>query len=122
MAPDVWTDIQSTVESGAFPIEPRPARDMNPADRTRLLDFLRSRWKDERCPLCGHDDWAVQPGMFALRALRDWDAVVERSVREPLAQVEDVVPVVPVVCKSCGNTVLVNAVVANLTKDQGKRG
>lgn len=104
---------------------------MTPADRTKLLDFLQSRWKDQRCPLCGHDEWAVQPRLFALRTLHDRRAVVERSVREPVAPetptedvgpTEDVVPVVPVVCKSCGNTVLVNAVVANMVEDDEKRG
>lgn len=93
---------------------------MNPADQAKLFDFLQSRWKDQRCPMCGRDDWAVQTALFALLALHDKRDALAIPPRKPTVSAEDVVPVVPVVCKHCGNTVLVNAIVAKLVEGDGK--
>lgn len=94
---------------------------MSPIDPAKVVDFLRARWMGRPCPMCGRDDWAVPQGLFALLELQDASTPVERPVPRPVASEAQVVPVVPVVCKNCGNTVLVSAMVAGVIGEDGER-
>lgn len=57
--------------------------------------------------MCEVDDWSVQDKAFEVREFYHGDLVVGRGV---------VIPVIPVVCQNCGNTVLVNAIVAGVVE------
>jgi len=52
--------------------------------------------------MCGVGNWNVQDSMFQL------------SQYNPLILGGPVIPVIPVVCNNCGNTILVNAITAGL--------
>ncbi len=94
---------------------------MSQIDLAKVIDFLQAKWMNRPCPMCGSDGWAVQQGMFALLELRDESTAVGNSLPKPVTSAAQVVPVVPVVCKSCGNTVLISAIVANVIAEEGKR-
>lgn len=72
-------------------------------DSQKLLDFLDQEWKNAKCPLCGNENWNVDTNMVTLIYVTD--GVIQVGGNH--------LPLVPVTCMNCGNTVLVNAVVSN---------
>ena len=54
--------------------------------------------------MCGEASWNVQEQVFQLTAFREGAMVLGGAV----------VPVIPVTCGNCGNTVFVNAIMAGV--------
>ena len=52
--------------------------------------------------MCNHGNWSVQDTVFELRPFHGGSMVIGSG---PL------VPVIPVTCNNCGNTVLLNAII-----------
>jgi len=77
-------------------------------DGRALIDHLAKQWQGKTCPMCGKGPWHVQNSAFELREFSGGDLLVGGPV----------IPVVPIVCASCGNTVLVNAIIAGLVKPE----
>lgn len=75
------------------------------ADTSKVIGYLKERWAGRPCPMCGHAGWSVQDSVFELREFHGGSMVIGSG---PL------IPVVPVTCNNCGNTVLVNAIVAGV--------
>ena len=69
-----------------------------------FVKFLEQKWGTHPCPLCGARQWQIQPSAFELRQYHGRGIFASGAVT----------PVVPVVCGNCGNTVLVNAIVAGV--------
>lgn len=69
----------------------------------RAQAWLNEKWPDEKCPMCGVKNWEVAD-LVELRPYSGTSSFVLGGVH----------PLLPVVCTNCGNTVLVNAVVAGL--------
>lgn len=63
--------------------------------------WLREKWPNPQCPMCFARNWHVAP-TAELRDFTGGDLVLGGPI----------IPVVPVVCTNCGNTVLVNALIA----------
>lgn len=80
---------------------------MKTADTDKMIQFLKDKWQDAHCPLCGMNHWNVTGKYFKLI---EFDA--KRSIFNMSGS--DIIPVVPVTCSNCGNTVFVNAIVAGL--------
>lgn len=76
-----------------------PAIDINQA-----IAFLNAKWGLRPCPMCGTSNWTVQGTPFQLMEFHQGNLVVGGPI----------VPVIPVICVNCGNTVLVNAIIAGL--------
>lgn len=57
--------------------------------------------------MCEHSAWNVPSEMYEIREFHGGNLVVG-----PIP----IVPVLPVTCANCGNTVLVNAIVAGIAK------
>jgi predicted RNA-binding Zn-ribbon protein involved in translation (DUF1610 family) len=74
-------------------------------DVIAFINYLKTKWGATKvCPMCGNTKWNVLESTYEIR---DWDP------RAVLAAGQ-VLPVVPVVCTNCGNTVLVSAVAAGV--------
>ena len=56
--------------------------------------------------MCNSGGFSVQDQAFELRAFNDGNLIVGGPI----------IPVVPVVCTNCGNTILVNAIIAGAVK------
>jgi hypothetical protein len=70
--------------------------------RSRISDHLKRTWKGAACQLCGSSVWELHGYVTLL--LSD----------SPAAATGDTgLPTVAMVCQRCGNTVLMNLVVAN---------
>ncbi len=70
----------------------------------RFIQHLKDRWSGRGCPLCGTSDWQVQDSVFELRQFSGGGLQLGGSI----------IPLVPVICANCGNTVLVNALKAGV--------
>jgi hypothetical protein len=77
------------------------------AERERLRHWLEEHWGTEEgkgaCPMCGTNSWTLG------------DAAELRAYEEGVLHIGGrVYPVMPVVCVNCGNTVLINAILAGV--------
>jgi hypothetical protein len=73
-------------------------------DNQKAIAYLRQKWGGRVCPMCGVGNWSVNESTFQLTEFNNGSMIIGGPV----------VPVVPVICMNCGNTVLVNAITAGL--------
>lgn len=72
----------------------------------KVAKHLESKWgQDRTCPMCGHTSWFVQDHLFELREFNQGSVVLGGPI----------MPLAAAICANCGNTVLVNALTAELT-------
>jgi len=79
---------------------------MDELDARKLIAHLNRKWGNRACPMCQANDWNVQSSMFQLLQFSQGSLVVGGPV----------IPVIPVVCANCGNTILINAIVAEVLR------
>lgn len=75
-------------------------------DASKFIARLNQKWGNRPCPMCGVSKWSVQESTFQLMEFSESGLVVGGPV----------IPVVPITCTNCGNTVLVNAILAEVVK------
>jgi hypothetical protein len=80
---------------------------MSSFDSEKLITHLKEKWDGRRCPMCKSGNWSVQDKVFELREYHGGSMVIGGSA---------LVPVVPVTCDNCGNTILINGIIAGLVK------
>jgi len=73
-------------------------------DPQALIKHLNEKWGDRKCAQCGVNNWQVQDSVFELRQFSGGSLIVGGPL----------IPVVPVTCANCGNTVLVSALLAKV--------
>ena len=72
----------------------------------KALAFLESVWPDPKtCPVCRNTSWNLLEMVFELR---------ETEATDQEAEQETAIPLVAIMCKSCGNTLLFNALAADI--------
>ncbi len=82
---------------------------MSEFNTEQLIEHLRVKWKGANCPICKTGNWNVSDRIYELREHHGGGLVIGSG---------PIVPVVPVTCDHCGNTVLVNSIVAGLTEQK----
>jgi len=80
--------------------------DYDPQD---MIKFLNDKWKGKPCLMCGEGSWAIQNKTFQLMEFNKGSLVVGGPI----------IPVIPVICNNCGNTVLVSAITAGVVEKKG---
>jgi len=77
-----------------------------------FIAYLKSKWGETlRCPMCTNTEWDVQESTYELR---EWNP-------HTLVSTGPVLPLIPVVCTNCGNTILVNAIAAGIVAPTGAK-
>ena len=76
----------------------------------KLIKFINGKWQGRACPMCGIGKWVVTDKIFELREYNDGNLVVGKNC--------SVVPVVPIICENCGNTIFVNAMIAEAVEEK----
>jgi hypothetical protein len=84
---------------------------MSKIESEKLINHLKEKWGGQKCPLCLHGEWSVQDNAYELREFHGGSMVIGGSA---------LIPVVPVTCNNCGNTVLINGIIAGLVDREGK--
>lgn len=75
--------------------------------KNKALHWLNKKWQgDKECPVCRHNQWTIGDAV-ELRPYQGGSVVIGGAV----------VPLIPVVCTNCGNTLLISAVVADALPD-----
>ncbi|MBA0014167.1 MAG: hypothetical protein H0Z53_00880 [Nitrosospira sp.] len=77
-------------------------------DTKKVIDFLSEKWGNRDCQMCGKGPWEVQDKAFQLMEFHQGNLVVGGPL----------IPVIPVTCTNCGNTVLVNAIISGAIKPE----
>jgi len=75
-----------------------------------IINFLNSKWHGATCPLCGGREWNVNEKIYELREFNDGNLVVGGPN-------SSIIPVIPISCKNCGNTIFINALITGLLKE-----
>ncbi len=78
-------------------------------DTQKFLQHLEEKWAGRPCAQCGVAAWRVHDAIFELRQYTGANVVIGGPI----------VPVIPVFCANCGNTVLVNAILAEAVERPG---
>lgn len=76
---------------------------LTPEQSEKLLAFLNEKWKDKNCPQCHANTWAIH-GYVSLW-VSNHPARVSGDISLPMAAL---------VCSNCGNTILVNLLMAGI--------
>jgi len=79
-------------------------------DSDKFIKLLNEKWGGRKCPMCGGGPWNVQDSPFQLMKFNEGKIVVGGPL----------IPVIPVSCRNCGNTVLVNAIIAGVVEPDNK--
>lgn len=77
-------------------------------DTPQVIAHLREKWRDKNCPMCGGGPWEVQPTLFQITA---WTP----GYLQPGLPT---IPLCPITCKNCGNTILINAIISQTVPAQ----
>ncbi|NQT96572.1 MAG: hypothetical protein HQ562_02405 [Candidatus Marinimicrobia bacterium] len=68
----------------------------------QVIEHLQSKWGESKCPLCNSGKWSVSDNIYELRQYNKGKLVIGKI---------PIVPVIPITCDNCGNTILVNAII-----------
>ena len=69
----------------------------------KVIQQLNSKWENRPCPMCGSNSWNVSDKVYELREFHGGNLVIGSG---------PIFPVIPVSCNNCGNSVMVNALMA----------
>lgn len=86
-----------------IPIEPIP-------DPDQVKRYLEHKWGPVNCRQCQQGEWLVSDKFFQL-------VEYQGAYRPPP---RPIVPVIPITCSNCGNTMLINALVAGFMQSEGR--
>jgi hypothetical protein len=76
---------------------------------SKTLEFLESVWPDPKeCPVCKNTSWNLLEMVFELRET-DMDGDTEGT--------DSAIPLVAILCKTCGNTLFFNALAVGLLSE-----
>ena len=82
---------------------------MTKIDPKKIIEHLDKRWKDKTCPVCHSDKWSLGDQIFEIREFNEGNLIVDSG---------PIFPVIPIVCDSCGNVVLLNAIKAGFLENK----
>ena len=84
---------------------------LTPEQVERLLTALDQKWPDPKvCPVCKNTTWDTLDIVFELKSY---------SQGQESDEEETVMPLVPLTCKNCGNTILINVIAAGVIPAEG---
>lgn len=77
--------------------------ELNTEQIAQLSSYLAQKWRGRPCQMCGSGNWSIQNTCFELK-----------SFRSSYLKGETLLPVIPVICTNCSNTLFINAVLSGV--------
>ena len=77
-------------------------------NRDKLLKTINEKRKKKNCPMCGNNDWTIDNNMRAMVGIDENKSIQLGG---------QIIPVVTITCRECGNTILVNPLIINCTEE-----
>ena len=71
----------------------------------KLKSYIWDKWKNFECTCCKVNNWHIWDEVYELRAFR-WGNMHVWWV--------PIVPIIPITCNNCWNTIFINAIVSQL--------
>ncbi len=71
-------------------------------NKEKLLSIINEKWTTKTCPMCSCNSWIVDDSMVT---------PLEIGEKKDLRLGGKMMPLVPVTCTNCGNTVFVNPLI-----------
>lgn len=68
-----------------------------------VIKHLNLKWGNRPCPMCGSNMWNVSDKVYELREFHNGDLILGTG---------PIFPIIPVTCNNCGNSIMVNALMA----------
>ena len=87
---------------------------MSTIDTKKFLAHLNDKWSNKQCPYCG-GSFEVQSRIFEIKEYNYPHSYFDDNVGNSS------VPVIPAICKKCGNTVFISAVYSHFLKADGDK-
>ncbi len=78
----------------------------------KFINHLKEKWGGRPCPQCGVGNWGVSDTVYELREFNQGNFVIGGV---------PIMPVIPVTCNNCGNTILVNAMLSGAIEPPPKK-
>ncbi len=75
-------------------------------DTKKIISYLEEKWRGRPCPMCQSGAWSIQDSCFQLMAYHSGSFVIGGPV----------IPLIPIICNNCSNTVLINAILSGVIK------
>jgi ribosomal protein S27AE len=69
----------------------------------KFITHLNEKWGNKPCPMCGTSNWNVSDNVYELREFQGGNLVLGNG---------PIIPIVPVTCVNCGNSIFVNALMS----------
>jgi len=80
----------------------------------QMVNYIKTKWAaPTSCPVCRQNTWQVAAEVHEIREFSGGNIVLGGSA---------LVPLVPVTCQNCGNTMLFNALIAGVDLSGGQNG
>lgn len=83
---------------------------LNKEEADKLVAYLKEKWKGKSCPMCQTGNWIVQDNCFQITQYNAVAFVIGGPV----------IPIIPVICNNCSNTLLINAILAGVITPKEK--
>ncbi len=80
---------------------------LRPDEIKKVVEHLNSKWKNKACSFCSSNNWAVDGLVLLTLSDTSSNAFVIGGPAQPCASVA---------CQTCGNTHLVNLIIAGVMK------
>lgn len=97
--------IRKMIESNKIILKGVFAMNIN---RKKLISTINSKWQTKSCPLCGKNNWDIGDQMITMVGVGE-----DKSIQLG----GQFMPLIPVVCSNCGNTILINPLVIKCVDD-----
>lgn len=78
---------------------------LDPITSNTVLSIINRKWKNKNCLLCGANAWAINGYVTLTMSNVPTEQVIGGGV---------VLPSAAVICRNCGNTHIINLVIAGL--------
>lgn len=77
-------------------------------DSDKLIEILKEKWSDKNCPMCDKNKsgWIISEKIYKIKEYNEDNYL--------LCDTSSVMPIIPIICSNCGNTILINPLALNL--------
>lgn len=80
----------------------------------KIIDYIRKKWTTpSTCPVCKNNNWTVSTDVYEVRLFHGGNMVIGGK--------SSIMPLIPVICNECGNTILFNAIITGLDLTGGTK-
>jgi predicted nucleic-acid-binding Zn-ribbon protein len=85
--------------------------DLSKEQKKEFIEFINKRWTLQVCPVCKATQWLIPDNIYEMPEIRFSPSVPRKMKMTPLIQV---------VCGNCGYTILFNAILTGIYKEDTK--